>query len=306
MTIRERFESPEVLIEALRNQSIVRGDQEVATALAEAGELGEFAPGQSIITQGADDSSIYFILAGRAQIVINGMRLFFREAGVSVGEMSTINSSLPRSATVEAIEPVAVLKVGSKQFLPIADMYPQLWKRLAVELSSRLEQRNRLLNRANIKPNVFVISSAESLPYARALRVGIERVAQTDIWSDEDIFRPGAYPLEALEAKVADADFGIAFAEPDDLVTSRGVTSSAPRDNVLFELGFFMSRLGRHRTLLIVPRSGEVKLPSDFKGLTPITYEKASSPSKSLGPAIDRVINVIDTIGVRASLVEPS
>ena len=185
-------------------------------------------------------------------------------------------------------------------------MYPQLWKRLAVELSSRLEQRNRLLNRANIKPNVFVISSAESLPYARALRVGIERVAQTDIWSDEDIFRPGAYPLEALEAKVADADFGIAFAEPDDLVTSRGVTSSAPRDNVLFELGFFMSRLGRHRTLLIVPRSGEVKLPSDFKGLTPITYEKASSPSKSLGPAIDRVINVIDTIGVRASLVEPS
>src|SRR4030095_6127740 len=37
----------------------------------------------------------------------------------------------------------------------------------------------------------------------------------------------------------------------------------AQRRNVGFELGFFMCRLGRHRTILLVPRSQEVKLQSE-------------------------------------------
>ncbi|WP_409072591.1 TIR domain-containing protein [Mitsuaria sp. 7] len=51
----------------------------------------------------------------------------------------------------------------------------------------------------------------------------------------------------------------------------------APRDNVIFELGYFMSKLGRFRTFLLVPEmpnAESIKLPSDFKGLTPITYKQ--------------------------------
>ncbi|TXH35153.1 MAG: hypothetical protein E6Q92_12215 [Burkholderiaceae bacterium] len=97
--------------------------------------------------------------------------------------------------------------------------------------------------------------------------------ADSLIWSDEDMFPPGSYPLEVLENEVDRADFGVAIAHPDDIVRSRRNESAAPRDNVIFELGFFMSRLDRKRTFLLVPQmDADLKLPSDFKGLTPITY----------------------------------
>lgn len=39
-----------------------------------------------------------------------------------------------------------------------------------------------------------------------------------------------------------------------------------------------MSRLGRKRTILLVPKmEADLKLPSDFKGLTPIMYTPLSA-----------------------------
>jgi predicted nucleotide-binding protein len=67
-----------------------------------------------------------------------------------------------------------------------------------------------------------------------------------------------------------------------------------------------MSRRGRHRTILLVPRLQEIKLPSDFKGLIPIAYEKGASghDSVALGPTIDKINGLIADLGVRASLTE--
>ena len=59
----------------------------------------------------------------------------------------------------------------------------------------------------------------------------------------------------------------------DDLTTSRGVEYSAPRDNVIFELGLFMGHLSRSRTLIAVPQGGKVKLASDLQGLTILDYK---------------------------------
>lgn len=87
-------------------------------------------------------------------------------------------------------------------------------------------------------------------------------------------------------------------------MTSRNRTSPSPRDNVIFELGFFMSRLGRARTLLLVPKT-DVKLPSDFKGLTPISYNKGKNAAElpvALGPTIDRITSLIRQLGVRSSI----
>lgn len=304
MTLKSRFEDIAVLTDALAEQRIVR-DRATAETLASDGELLEFRPGQTLIEQGGSDRDLYFLIAGKAMIIINGVRLYPREHGAFVGEMSAINPHISRAATVEAMEPTVAWKISHTRLAEVGDQHPGIWRLLAQELASRLEQRNQFVNRANARPRVFLICSAEALAIAKALRVGLRHDADVVIWSDDKIFAPGSYPIEALEEQVGLADFGIALAEPDDLVLSRDRLSSTPRDNVIFELGFFMSRLGRHRTLLLVPQAGDVRLPSDFKGLTPLVY-KASASSKdlpmALGPTIDQISGVIADLRVRSSL----
>lgn len=306
MSLSTRFRHHTDLIESLVAQRLVMGDRALAEAIAQDGELLEYAAGQNLIMQGDGDREIYFLIMGKVQVVVHGVRLHQREHGNSVGEMSAVNAHVSRSATIEAVEPTVAWRIGHTRLTAIADDFPALWRRIAIELTSRLEQRNQLINRTNQVTRVFLICSSEALPVARAIRVGLEHDAQVVIWTDENIFPPGAYAIESLENEVNLADFGIALAEPDDLLTSRNKTAPAPRDNVIFELGFFMSRLGRARTLLLVPKT-EVKLPSDFKGLTPISYQAGKTPSEmpvALGPTIDRIAGLIKRLGVRSSITQ--
>lgn len=309
MSLKKRYEDRTVLIDALLNQKIIRGDKTIAAAFADSGELMEFAAGKNVITQGDSDRSLHFLLSGKGQIIINGVRLYHREPPCTVGEMSAINPSVGRSATIEAAENMVTLKVGYEKFAEVGEAHPEMWRLVALDLAGRLEQRNCLVNRANSRPRVFMICSAEALPIAKSIRVGLSHDADIEIWSDDMIFPAGGYPIEALEEQVNIADFGIALCEPDDLVTARGKTSAVPRDNVIFELGFFMSRLGRHRTLLLVPQRTDVTLPSDFKGLTPLPYATADNSkdrAMALGPVIDRISAIIEEKGVRASIIEKS
>ncbi|HJS60437.1 MAG TPA: TIR domain-containing protein [Pseudolabrys sp.] len=306
MSLKQRYEDREVLVDALLDQKIIRGDRGLAEAFAEQGELVAFGAGQRIIEQGDSDRSVFFLLSGKGMVIVNGVRLYPRLPGSTIGEMSAINSSIGRSATIEADEDTVALKIGHAAFAAVGNAHPPMWRLVAQDLASRLDQRNRFINRANIRPRVFIICSAEALPTARSIRVGLAHDATVEIWSDDMIFPAGGYPIEALEEEVGLADFGIALCEPDDLVTSRGKTAATPRDNVIFELGFFMSRLGRHRTLLLVPNRTDVQLPSDFKGLTPLPYgtaEGAKERAIAVGPVVDRITAIIDELGVRSSLV---
>lgn len=147
---------------------------------------------------------------------------------------------------------------------------------------------------------------ATSAATSACIRHGLKYTdADSLIWSDEDIFPPGSYPLEVLENEVNQADFGVAIAHPDDIVRSRRSETAAPRDNVIFELGFFMSRLGRKRTILLVPKMGEdLKLPSDFKGLVPITYtpltgKSGEVPGQVLAHAVYELEQKIQQLGCR-------
>ncbi|MBC3884525.1 TIR domain-containing protein [Undibacterium griseum] len=274
MTLIDRFQNKAVLIEALLAQVIVQGDREVATALAELGQVVEFAAGEVLIHENAVDRDMYFLLFGKVSVSVKGKYLYPREKNVTVGEMSAVNPLITRSATITAMEPTITLKVSPEILDQVAMVQPRVYRLIAAELAFRVLQRNSLIRPPNARPRVFFISSKESLPVAKAIRHGLRYTdADSLIWSDEDMFPPGSYPLEVLEREVDQADFGVAIAHPDDIIRSRRNQSAAPRDNVIFELGFFMSRLGRQRTFLLVPQmEADLKLPSDFKGLTPIVY----------------------------------
>jgi CRP/FNR family cyclic AMP-dependent transcriptional regulator len=94
---------------------------------------------------------------------------------------------------------------------------------------------------------------------------------ETKLWTD-DVFKVSNYALEDLEREIDQADFAVAIAHPDDHTKSRGQKWPAPRDNVIFELGLFMGRLGRQRAILMEPRDEGIKLPSDLAGVHTIMY----------------------------------
>lgn len=306
-----RFASERDLLDAVQRQKVVRGDPTAAAALVKIGELVGFDPGEVLMMQNTYDRTAYLLLAGKVSLIINGCDLpYGREAGDILGEISAINPEIARTATVTATEPVAALKLEHDRLFDVAAEHPELWRMLAVELSSKLEQRNKFIDTTNKVPLVFMISSSEALTVAEEIRLGIVKtnIADVILWSDDEIFPPGSYPLEVLRRQVAMADFGIAIAHPDDIRRSRHKQAAVPRDNVIYELGFFTSVLGRDRVLLLVPSDDDVELPSDFKGLTPLKY---SSPNDRvpiatvLAPTVRQIVKAIERHKVRSKL-EPA
>jgi hypothetical protein len=122
------------------------------------------------------------------------------------------------------------------------------------------------------RASVFIGSSSEGREVARAIGEGLECCADTVMW-DEDVFEFGRGYLEELVAELDRHDFAVLVLTPDDVTESRGDSKKSPRDNVLFECGLFMGRLGRERTFIVCDRSTEMKLPSDLAGVSLISYD---------------------------------
>ncbi|RZK44373.1 MAG: cyclic nucleotide-binding domain-containing protein [Hymenobacter sp.] len=261
------------LINTLKKQSIVNGDKDIASAIAEVGEILEFQKGDTIIVQDNTDDDVILILTGRVVITVNGREVAFRNAGQHVGEMALIDPSLRRSASVIAVETTVVVKVSEPQFSPLAEQHPELWRRIAEGLAERLIQRNELVEVPNPRPTIFIGSSAEAIPIARAIQASFQHDEYlVRVWVDK-IFGAGNATIEDLEHQVKSSDFAILVISADDHVMSRKEELDAPRDNVVFELGFFMGALTRHRTLLATPRGKkDLKIPSDLLGITTLQY----------------------------------
>jgi hypothetical protein len=88
---------------------------------------------------------------------------------------------------------------------------------------------------------------------------------------------------------------------PDDLRVKDGQEELQPRDNVVFELGLFMGRLGRARTFVIQQRQGDLRLPTDLSGVTTAMYgwpRDDKNIKAALGPASDIIRDAIRQLGV--------
>lgn len=289
------------LIDAMRAQSIVSGNIRLARALARVSKLKCCRTTFRLISQGDSDNSIYFILLGEFGIQVNGRPLAVRRAGQTVGEMALIDARAKRSATVVALEDSVIARVSPEAFSKIADRNPLLWRNLAAEMAERLRQRNLLVRQRNAVPRLFLGSSSESLRVVQTIE-GILRNPNLELclWTG-DVFRPSDVAIEALERIAYEADFGLFVLSPDDKVRSRGVKSSAPRDNVVFELGLSMGALGRKRTFILVPSNFKVKLPSDLHGVTYLPYKVGGRKSfiDHLKPACLKIQKAIRSVGAR-------
>ncbi|GCD54329.1 TIR domain-containing protein [Acetobacter pasteurianus] len=283
----------------LNLQRMVQGNSLISTEVAEKSTIREFSSGETLIEQNGHDNSIYFILSGSVEIFVNGYPVALRGAGNHVGEMAAIEPAHRRSATVIAKEDTIVAELSEHDFTDIATRYPEIYRLIARELSRRLLKRNKLVSGAREKIKVFLICSTEALPIARAVQTAFEHDNfLTTLWTD-GVFKISHYPLQSLEEQVDSSDFAIAVAHADDLTIFRGQEWPSSRDNVVFELGLFMGRLGRQRAILMEPRESKIKLPSDLAGITTITYrfEEGSDAAALIAPACNQLRNHIVALG---------
>ncbi|WP_377806550.1 TIR domain-containing protein (plasmid) [Azospirillum sp. A29] len=300
----ERFSGPigkRALIDVLRRNKIVEGHIDCANAIAERGTLKSVPAGAPIIQEGQADDSIFLIVAGSFDVIVKGRNVGVRRPSEVVGEISAIDSAQRRSATIRASEDGVVVELLGAQFHELADEFPFIWKALAIDLSRRLVLRNAQVQKINEQANVFVICTVEALDVAQEIQLALAHVnALVTIWTN-GVFIASHYPLESLEDALQHSDFAIAIAHPDDQTTVRGEARRTPRDNVIFELGFFMGRLGRKRTLLVEPRGENVKLPTDLSGITTIGYKPgpADKLAALLGPACTEIKRIINELGPR-------
>lgn len=85
------------------------------------------------------------------------------------------------------------------------------------------------------------------------------------IWND-DVFKYNKSFLETLLNSASLFDFGFLIFTKDDLALVRDEAFEEARDNVIFEYGLFLGRLGVERAFILAEEG--VKIPSDFLGIT--------------------------------------
>lgn len=289
------------IIDALLRQPLIRRDQTLAERFADVGRPKELAVGEILVEQGDWANDLFFVLAGEFEVLVNGQRKQLRTAGEAVGELAGLSPSRPRTATLKATKPSFVIAISNSELQDIVGSNVEFWKATADAVADQLDHRNREVGGVNEHPRVFVISSSEAMDVARAVRKNLDAEDMHVYLWDQGTFAISDYPVSSLEDAIERADFAIAVAKADDVLVMRNETHKVPRDNVHFEYGMSVGRIGKERSFLLVEADSKVKLASDLAGLTTVRYQGADKDKmeRTVAKACDFVRDRIEFIGVR-------
>ncbi len=294
-------EGREALVGALLQQKVLAGNQPVAEAIAEAGELVAFQPGTAIVEQNGDDNDVYFIINGVVDVLANDQRIAVREGGTVVGEMVVVDPTARRSATLVAHTEVVALKVSASGFQEAGKESCGFWRQLAQVAGDRLRERSKFHLPPNPAPILFMGSSVEGLKVAQEVQNCFKHDPfNVRLWTTNGVFGPSGIPIDDLIRQVDEADFAVFAFGPDDKISCRDAEHEAPRDNVVFEMGLFIGRLGRERVFMLQDADVDLKIPSDLSGVTPLGYKlkTGGTLAEAIGTACNELRKAINTRGV--------
>lgn len=125
------------------------------------------------------------------------------------------------------------------------------------------------VTRASVPQKIFLVHGHD-VAAREQVTIFLERMG-LDVISLDQQYNAGKTVIEKFEDN-ADVHFAVVLLTGDD-IGGKGPDElrPRPRQNVIFELGFFMGRLKRDRVCAI--RSGEVELPSDIGGMVWLSLE---------------------------------
>lgn len=262
------------------------------------GKIKRAKKGVDIVRQGEPGESMFLILRGTVSIWIQNRLVAERKEGTFIGEPCVLSPNRSRNATVKAETDCILFELGYETMTAVFKNCHEVLRQIAVVLSERLTERAKFLKQPNEKPILFVGSSSESLPIVQSIfkNEKLKQVADIRPWTT--IFSLSEYTIDSLLEESAKEDFALLVLSGDDCVLSRGHKQKAPRDNVVFEAGLFMGAIGRKRTVLLVPDGIELKnlrLPSDFDGITRLRYKRSRNDCILLSRPIEKLIQHIQT-----------
>ncbi len=154
-----------------------------------------------------------------------------------------------------------------------------------------------------MKKRVFIGCSSEEIGTAKIVQKILETDFEVVIWDEKvwskSVFKLNNNFLTDLLSSTLKFDYGVLIGSPDDEVIVRGKKYMSARDNVIFELGLFLGRLGIERCAFLVQE--DVKIPTDFGGIKLSMYN-----SKNLVEKIEEIKDFFDNAPVNSLNFFPS
>lgn len=286
--------------EILSEQVLIRGETDIVDKVLKCIVFIEVKAGQVVIQQGADDDDMYFIANGELDVLVNGRHVASRARSEHVGEMAVIDPIARRGSSVVAKVDSILARISSNDFRRVADEHFVVWKRLAAVMANRLNQREKFHLAPRSRPVVFIGSTVEGLRVAREIEAAFKYDNITiKLWTN-GVFEASSTPIESLTSMISECDFGVMLVTPDDKILSRGDEHKIPRDNVIFELGLLIGKIGRQRTFMMMPSDADVKIPTDLLGVTPIKFvlKSGEDVATSLSAPCHELRKNIEKLGV--------
>lgn len=148
-----------------------------------------------------------------------------------------------------------------------------------------------------MNPKIFVGSSSEGRHVAYAIQESLEGYNfQVTVWP-QDTFKLSGNALDSLIGALDRFDFGVFVFSPDDIADMRGRQKKVARDNVVFELGLFMGRLGKRRNFVVMPEG--IHLPTDLAGFTAVKYDpNRTNVVAAVGAACNKISREINRLSL--------
>jgi predicted nucleotide-binding protein with TIR-like domain len=128
------------------------------------------------------------------------------------------------------------------------------------------------------RPRVFLGYCSEAKAVADEITMFLERRHKVGVRNYAMDFVPGPTILEEVARSVRECSCGIFLFTRSDQITAADEARAAPRDNVIFEAGYFTHAKGKERTVII--REQGVKMPTDLGGNIYISLESRKDISR--------------------------
>jgi hypothetical protein len=168
------------------------------------------------------------------------------------------------------VVPVAVFGGASRELFFACRIFgngnlPREWDQL---YSSKLDAKfaETVLRLGGLdRTNVFLGYCSEASETASKVKEYLESQLGLRVIDWAKDFKPGHVILSEIQMAARLCKYGVFLFTPDDtVVTEPGKSHMVPRDNVVFEAGYFMNSHGPTRTVIIV--QGDTKVLADYEG----------------------------------------